>query len=141
MRADEKNLDLLAVFHYILAPISALFSCFSFILMTVLLYPEAMSGTKVVQPPPLFIRFALVMGIVSLLYGLLYVICLVMAGRFLKKRRHYIFCLVVAAWTCMWMPFGTILGVFTIIMLVKPEVKVLFDQPGIPAASAPGSAA
>jgi hypothetical protein len=32
-----------------------------------------------------------------------------------------------AAIACMFMPFGTILGVFSIIVLVRPSVKSLFD--------------
>jgi hypothetical protein len=28
---------------------------------------------------------------------------------------------------CLFMPFGTVLGIFTIIVLVRPQVKALFD--------------
>ena len=35
-------------------------------------------------------------------------------------------CLVVGALECMMMPFGTVLGVFTLIALTKPSVKALF---------------
>jgi hypothetical protein len=39
---------------------------------------------------------------------------------------HYIFCLVIAAVECIFMPFGTVLGVFTIIVLQRPTVKAMF---------------
>jgi hypothetical protein len=55
--------------------------------------------------------------------------CIFLAGRFLRSRRHYMFCLVIAAIMCMMMPFGTVLGVFTIIVLMRPSVKSLFEQP------------
>ena len=56
-------------------------------------------------------------------------IAIFLAGRFLTRRAHYMYCFVVAAIECLLMPFGTILGVFTIIVLVRPSVKALF-QPG-----------
>ena len=40
------------------------------------------------------------------------------------------FCLVIAALLCMITPFGTVLGVFTIIVLVRPSVKLLFTTQG-----------
>ena len=36
------------------------------------------------------------------------------------------YCLVVAAVECIFMPFGTVLGVFTIIVLMRPGVKERF---------------
>ncbi len=54
-------------------------------------------------------------------------ICTVLAGRRLAHRQSYTFCLIVAgimAVTCM--PFGTVLGVFTIIVLVRPSVQETF---------------
>ena len=38
-----------------------------------------------------------------------------------------------AATMCLFMPFGTVLGVFTIIVLMRPSVKPLFDQAAGPA--------
>jgi len=48
-------------------------------------------------------------------------------ARFLARRRHYLFCLVMAAIECAYMPFGTVLGVFTIIVLMRDSVKQLFS--------------
>ena len=52
---------------------------------------------------------------------------IVAAGYFLSKRRHYTFCLVVAGVECVFIPFGTVLGIFAIIVLVRPTVKPLFE--------------
>ncbi len=50
------------------------------------------------------------------------------------------FVIVIAALSCAFFPFGTVLGVFTIIILSKPEVKSLFQtQPGAAATAAPPS--
>ena len=53
--------------------------------------------------------------------------CIIAAGRFLAKRRHYMFCLVMAGIECLFMPFGTVLGVFTIIVLIREGVKEMFS--------------
>ncbi|MBG7607994.1 MAG: hypothetical protein IZT59_08220 [Verrucomicrobia bacterium] len=46
-----------------------------------------------------------------------------MSGRFIKKRKNKTFSIVVAAINCLQMPFGTVLGVFTIIVLMRPSVQ------------------
>jgi len=53
--------------------------------------------------------------------------CIVFAGRFLARRKHYMFVFVVACCECMFMPFGTVIGIFTIIALSKPTVRSLFS--------------
>ncbi len=46
-----------------------------------------------------------------------------MSARYIKKRKNKTFSIVVAAINCLQMPFGTILGVFTIIVLMRPSVQ------------------
>jgi hypothetical protein len=41
-----------------------------------------------------------------------------------------LYCLVVAGIECIFMPFGTVLGVFTIIVLMRPSVRNLFGVEG-----------
>ncbi|MCL4216921.1 MAG: hypothetical protein KJ052_07955, partial [Candidatus Hydrogenedentes bacterium] len=57
---------------------------------------------------------------------------LIYGGRCLQHRRRWTLCLVVAACACMFMPFGTILGVFTIIVLNRPVVRAMFGRPNAP---------
>lgn len=63
-------------------------------------------------------------AIIVLGWGL--AIATVYAGRCLARRRKHTFCLGVAAVSCMNAPIGTALGVFTIIVLMRPSVKELF---------------
>jgi len=73
------------------------------------------------------------MGSTFLLFGLTFTVCLVLAGRYVKSHRHYTFCLVMAAFACMFVPFGTVLGVFTIIVLQRESVRRLFGcEPSSP---------
>jgi hypothetical protein len=53
---------------------------------------------------------------------------LILAGRFLAQRVYYTFCFVVAALECIFVPFGTILGVFTIVVLQRSTVKEMFTS-------------
>ena len=47
-------------------------------------------------------------------------------GRALARRTRYWFVFVIACIECLFMPFGTILGVFTLIVLSRESIKNLF---------------
>jgi hypothetical protein len=130
MNQDENQLNLLALFHYIVAGMVALFSCMFIIHLVIgivtIVAPEKMASQNGTMPPPFFgWMFALIGGI-AVLTGWTLAVCLIIAGRFLKKRRNYLFCLVAAGISCLFMPFGTVLGVFTILVLQRPSVKTMF---------------
>jgi hypothetical protein len=82
------------------------------------------------DPQVLHLIGLLMTGIASMviLTGWTVSFCIFLAGRYLRQYRHYTFCLVVAGILCILVPFGTALGIFTIIVLVRPSVKTLFDQ-------------
>jgi hypothetical protein len=124
---DEKNLDLLSMFHYILGGITALFGCFPLLHLGagIAMLAGVFDGPEV---PPLFVGwfFVLFAGAFILFYWSM-AILIIISGRRLKQRRSHTFCLVIAGIMCMNMPLGTVLGVFTIITLVKDSVKELFD--------------
>jgi hypothetical protein len=60
--------------------------------------------------------------------GWMFAIAVVLNGYYIKNRRWHIYCLVVSGVESIFMPFGTILGIFSIVLLTKPEIRVLFDQ-------------
>ena len=61
-----------------------------------------------------------------ILGGLAMATCVAIAGRRLAGHRSYTFCLVIAGIECAFSPFGTVLGVFTIVVLIRPSVKERF---------------
>lgn len=127
---DEQHLQLLSIFHYVIAGITALISCIPIIHFTVGITLFISSFTQPQEsdgfPLALFgLMFALIGGSIVLL-GWSFAICTAIAGRFLAKRKHYLFCLVIAGILCAFTPFGTVLGIFTIIVLIRPSVKTLF---------------
>jgi hypothetical protein len=50
-----------------------------------------------------------------------------MTARRIRQRRSRTFCLITAGLTCMQFPFGTALGVFTILVFNRPSVAALFS--------------
>ena len=65
-------------------------------------------------------------GAVFFVAGVTMAICILIAGRCLSRRKGYSFALVIACIECLFVPFGTILGVFTIVALSRESVKALF---------------
>ena len=62
-----------------------------------------------------------------ILLGWTVAICMFLTGRFLSKHTHWMFCTVVSGIACIFMPFGTILGVFALVVLNRPSVRELFE--------------
>lgn len=133
---DAKNLDLLSMFHYILGGITALFSCIPFIhvFMGVAVLTGKFAETNKSGGPPeaLFGWLFIIMGGIFILIGWSLAVSMIIAGKKLKQRKSRMFCMVIAGIECMFMPFGTVLGVFTLIALNKDSVKVLFGESQTP---------
>jgi hypothetical protein len=132
MNQDAEHLRLLSIFHYIVAGLAAFFSFFPLLYTTVgaIFIFVARHGTP--KPgeelPPEFIGWIFaVIGSLLFLLGIAIAICILIVGRSLAKHTCYWFAFVVACIECLFIPFGTILGVFTIIVLSRESVKELFS--------------
>lgn len=131
---DTEHLRLLEIFHYVDAGISALFALIPVIHVTIGLFlvmnPEAFAETRGRGgPPPEFGWLFVIIGGFFILFGLTAATLVLVAGRSIAKRKRYLFCLIVAGLNCIWFPFGTALGVFTFIVLLRPSVRDLFAAP------------
>ena len=138
MNQDREHLRLLAIFHYVVAGLAALFSFFPLLYTTVgaIFIFAARHGTA--KPgeelPPEFLGWIFaVVGLLLFLLGIAMAICILLAGRCLSRNKHYTFALVMACIECLFIPFGTILGIFTIIALLREPVKELFAATQTPA--------
>jgi len=135
---NEQHLRLLATFHYIVAGFIALFAFFPLIHVAIGWFLVHAPPPKHGEPPPAFIGwFFMVLGGALFLLGESFAVCVAVAGRFISTRCGYWFVFVIACLQCGFFPFGTILGVFTIVVLSKPTVKEIFglrvsEQPGQP---------
>jgi hypothetical protein len=131
MNRDKEHLQLLAIFHYVVAGLAALFSFFPLLYTTVgaIFIFAARHGTA--KPgedlPPEFLGWIFaVLGSLLFLIGIAMAICILITGRSLALCKHYSFAVVMACIECLFIPFGTILGVFTIIVLSRESVRGLF---------------
>ena len=131
MNQDEEHLRLLSIFHYVVGGLLALFACIPFIHLFIgllMLFAPEIFGPGPNQPPRAFGLMFVVIACVIILIGWALAGAVIWAGRCLAQQRHHTFCLVVAALSCFFVPVGTVLGVFTIVVLVRTSVKTLFER-------------
>ena len=86
------------------------------------------------MPPalvPILVTFFAIFAVLILAYT----VCLFLAGFWIRQYRNRVFVLVVAALTCIGIPYGTVLGVFTFIVMQRPTARDLFT--GITHATVP----
>ena len=139
-KIDADHLNLLGIFHFVgagLAVLGILFLLGHYALMhAVFTNPKFFENQKQpmpVSPEKIFAVmkwFYLVMGIWFMTSGVLNVI----SGLCLRARKCRTFSLVVAGINCLHIPLGTVLGVFTIVVLMRDSVREVY-----PASSAPPS--
>ena len=134
MTTDEEHLRMLSIFHYVLGALGCVFACFPLIHMVlglVLVFAPDKLGTHSGSPPPPFLGWLFLgVGLTFFLVGQSISICILVSGRCLAKRSKYMFSFVVGCIECMFMPLGTVLGVFTVVVLSKGSVKALYGVAG-----------
>ena len=131
-KVDADHLRLLAVFHFVFAGLAVVgigFLALHFAIMhSLFANPEMWKNQKNAGPPPEV--FFAVFRWFYLIFGVLLVVGLVanlLSGRFLLKKKFRTFSLIVAGINCIQIPFGSVLGVFTLIVLLRDSVRELYD--------------
>jgi hypothetical protein len=69
--------------------------------------------------------FEVILGLVVLAF-LAKIPLLAYSGICIRRRRHRMLSVVLACLACLNVPLGTMLGVFTLVMLTRPSVKALY---------------
>lgn len=123
---EHRQLTLLSIYHNLVAALWAV----------VALFPVAYVGTgiEIIQRrfddiPELTETFGwtvILWSTASVVFSVGMAILTYIAGWRLVERRARSFCLLVASINCFFVPFGTVLGVLTIIVLKRPEVRKTF---------------
>ena len=129
---DAEHLKLLSVFHYVLAALTALVGFLPIIYIALgaaMVMGKMPASPSSPAPPPEVGWMFIIFGGLFCLLAWAFAGCLFLSGRWLAARRNWTFCFVVACLSCMNVPLGTILGVFTILVLQRPGVKGLFGLP------------
>jgi hypothetical protein len=125
---DREQLRLLTIFYYVWAGFQSLGGLIGLAFIGAGAFiassPQIAQGTE--PPPPWFgavfagigaLVFVSVEGMAALSF---------FTGRFLSRRLHHTFCVVISVLNCLSLPFGTALGVFSILVLQRSSVKALF---------------
>ena len=125
---DVEHLRLLRIFYFIAAGIAIAMILFLF------LHYSIMSHVLSTVPPtaddsfPATEFFGMFRWL-YLIFGILLLVCAaldIIAGIFIGKRQHWTFTFAIAVLNCFNAPIGTALGVFTIMVLIRPQVKLLY---------------
>jgi hypothetical protein len=134
-KADADHLRLLAIFHFIGAGLAML--ALGFLLLHYLFFhavmanPEMWKNQNGAVPPPR--EFFTIFRWIYVAFGLWFVtscVLNVISGIFLVRKKYRTFSLVVGVVNCIHIPLGTVLGVFTIIVLLRPSVRETYEAAG-----------
>jgi hypothetical protein len=143
MDQDREHLQMLAVFHYVVAAFVGLFSMLP--MVHLFLGIGMLTGSLASRPAePMAAILGWFLVIFAALFigcGLTFAVCLGIAGKSLQERKRYLLCVVVAALSCAFAPFGTALGVCTLVVRSRPSGTALFGRVAPPTEPAPLSSA
>jgi hypothetical protein len=127
---DVEHLKVLSICWYVAAGLAVLMGCFPLLYVGLgiafITNEGAFAGGGGPPPPPAMGWMFIVMGGCASMLGWLGVILGVITARSLPQRRRLVLCYVAAALACLWIPVGTVLGIFTFIVLARPSIKASF---------------
>ena len=133
MDGSDSQLDVLGVLHWVVAGFVALFGLLPLIHVAMGIgiitgsFPFGAAAHVPSQAfPRMFGWFFVVLGAGFVCAGLSLATALGFAGTYFRQRRRWLFCVVVDALACSLFPFGTVLGVVSLVTLSQPEVRARF---------------
>jgi hypothetical protein len=127
----DSHLETLGVVHYVVAGFIALFALLPLLHVAMGLgivtgaFPGPGPGVRD-GFPPFFGWLFIALGLTFVCLGLALATAVGLAGTYLRQRRRWLYCVVVDAIACSIFPFGTILGVLSLVTLSQPEVRSRF---------------
>lgn len=132
MTIDNEHLKLVSLGYMISAGFAAFFSVFGLfylvmgIAMSVGL--SRMHTNPGNQPPPAFVGWIFGgMGLVFFVFAAGMAVLRFIAARCVKRRKSRTFCIVIAALSCLEFPYGTTIGVLSLIVLSRESVRRQFE--------------
>jgi len=134
-KKDAEHIKLLSIFHFVFAGLALLGIAFLFLhyfmMHTIFSNPALWKTQKDMAPPPqfildVFVWFYVFMGAAMVIAGA----ANVLSGVFLRQKKHRVFSMVIGGLNCLQIPFGTALGVLTIVVLSRDSVRELYAPTG-----------
>lgn len=139
---DVDHLRALSVCHFVWGGLLALFACFPIvhIILGFMFMAGAVPMTPSPNAPPFDQRplgvFFVIFGSCAVLGGWTLAGFTIASGVLLRRRRRRMWSVVIAGINCAVFPFGTVLGVFSLMVLMRDSVRRIYDE-----VAATGSAA
>lgn len=131
---DQGHLKVLSVCYYVMSGISVCMALFFglYIVMGGVMLSASHTSTAGSRQDAEMMQVMggmfLVFGAVAVLFILATAVLEFLVARRIVERRSRMLCMVVAALNCLNMPLGTVLGVFTFVVLCRPQVAASFDR-------------
>ena len=136
---DEEHTRLLSIFYYIKGGLTIFGSLFIGFYFIFILFISKISAQRHIpdynyyseMPFDVFKFLGVLMGTIFLLFlvfGVLQIVC----GYYLKKHSNRLFIFVIAIIQLIEIPYGTILGIFSIIVLSHMSDKEMFSSADLP---------
>ena len=129
---DEEHLKLLSLGYMVSAGVTAFFSFFGLmyvamgIIISIALPETAANGG---DEPPAFIGWIFTcIGLAIFIFMIALAAAKFWTALCIKRRKSRIFCMVVAGISCLSIPYGTLLGVLSFIVLGRVSVARLFSS-------------
>jgi len=133
---DEEHLKLLSLFHYISGGLTFAFSfifVFQFIIFFTIFnnlpldkFDTVLTGGN--NMAPVFFNFFIYLWLIIFIVFIVIGILEILAARFIKLRKYRIFTFIIGILNLFSFPYGTILGVMTIIVLNRYSVINLYNS-------------
>jgi hypothetical protein len=130
---DAEHLNLLSILQYASAGVTAVVGSFPLIHVTIgavlALLPDSLRGSGKDAFPRLIGFFFMGIGLLFVTAGWSLAAAHFFTARFLRQRRHYVFCVAVSLVSCLACMFSSgIVSIATLVVLFRPGVRELFDR-------------
>jgi len=127
---DEEHLRLLAIGYKISAGITILYSLIGLLYMFMGIFASIMTKHSGQTPDFPIGWFFGIFGFSFFVISIVFALLQFSAAKRLEQRRSKTFCTVIAALNCIGIPYHTILGVFTLVVLTRKSIVKLFETNG-----------
>lgn len=126
---DERHLRYLVIANYIYAAMHALGLVIALGVVVVASGAITFGGIESGAPEAQIAGLAVgVIGSIVVVVLLASTVLQFLVARFLDQRRSHTYCFVISILNALNVPLGTILGVLTLIVLMRPSVQAVFEQ-------------
>jgi hypothetical protein len=131
---DEEHLKMLSLGYVVSAGVSAFYSLFGLlyvfmgIMMSTTHFPSPQTPANSAQTPsPAFVGWIFTgIGLAFFLSAIAVTAARFRAAWCIKHRKGRVFCMVIAGIGCLELPYGTVLGIFSFLVLGRESVVQLF---------------